>query len=108
MKQRRGPCNGVEIGVTHLLRWIDAAEQSEHTLRALANGNELAAKYVLAIFSALEAVATRSGTRRSYLPPCRLQAAGPPSQAAIPVLANRAIQSTVLAHTSSNSVSPTV
>ena len=64
MKQRRGPCNGVEIGVTHLLRWIDAAEKSEllsgsyvhntrpkvpgHTLRALAEGNEFAAQYVLA------------------------------------------------------------
>lgn len=64
MKQRRGHCNGVEIGVTHLLRWIDAAEKSEllsgryvhdtrpkvpgHTLRALAEGNEFAAQYVLA------------------------------------------------------------
>ena len=48
MKQRREPCNGVEIGVTHLSRWIDAAEKSEHTLRALAEGDEFAAQYVLA------------------------------------------------------------
>lgn len=123
MKQRRGACNGVEIGVTHLLRWIDAAEKSEllsgryvhdtgpkvpgHTLRALAEGNEFAAQYVLA--NILHTEGRGDDIRDSTFASTALSIAGrgPPSRAATPVLANRAIRPSVLAHASSNPVSPT-